>query len=294
MIRNTAFFLVLALAPGTLLAAKPSPSPLAGESPNISLSASFTVDSKTLIPGKTLSPGDYTISVVDHLTDRVILRVTDKKGNVESTFLGLTSLGLPIASSAGPVRWTGQGSPALRGFRFPGAPPVEFVYPKAQAVTIAKGNSDKVLAIDPASDNLSIKHDKLSNQDMEIVTLWTLKSTRVGPSSQPAIEAAKYQPIPSPVPTPTPAPAQPTYVAKADAPVRPASRSSSEVASRPGTQASEPTPVPATRKQSATRKPDIAVLPHTASSLPLVLLASVLALLGAYALKLRRLYTHEA
>ena len=233
MIRNTAFFLVLALAPGTLLAAKPSPSPLAGESPNISLSASFTVDSKTLIPGKTLSPGDYTISVVDHLTDRVILRVTDKKGNVESTFLGLTSLGLPIASSAGPVRWTGQGSPALRGFRFPGAPPVEFVYPKAQAVTIAKGNSDKVLAIDPASDNLSIKHDKLSNQDMEIVTLWTLKSTRVGPSSQPAIEAAKYQPIPSPVPTPTPAPVQPAYVAKADAPVRPASRSW-PVMSRPG------------------------------------------------------------
>ena len=184
---------------------------------DVSLATNFTVDAKTTIPGAVLPPGLYTISVIEHLTDRVILQVSDKNGKIQSTFLGLTNSSLTSAGQ-GPVPWGGKLT-ALRGFTFPGASPVEFVYPKAQAVAIAKGNSDKVLAIDPASDNLSITHDKLSTQDMQIVTLWTLKSTRVGPDSEPAIEAARYQ-VP---PAPTPATAAPPLVASlAPTPGRPA------------------------------------------------------------------------
>ena len=283
--RKALFLLSLALAPSTLLAA--TPAPVYGASTDASLSTDFTLDTKTLIPGKTLSPGQYTISVVDHLTDRVILKVVDKKGKVESTFLGLTSPGLPAASSAGPVRWNGKGTVALRGFLFPGAPPVEFGYPKTQAVTIAKGNSDKVLAVDPASDNLSIQHDQLSNQDMQIVTLWTLKSTRVGPDSEPAIEAAKYQP-----PTPA-ATAQPAYVAHADS--APERAPSSASASRPApTQVASNSPAPAPQRQTAVRKPTVAVLPHTASNLPLMMLASLLALFVVIVLRISVFYTDEA
>jgi hypothetical protein len=52
------------------------------------------------------------------------------------------------------------GKQYLRGWYFAGAPSVlEFVYPKAEAVAIAKSNQATVPAIDPASEGrpVSIK-----------------------------------------------------------------------------------------------------------------------------------------
>jgi hypothetical protein len=264
--RRAALIIALTLMPPVLHAATTGLTSSQGVDAPLALN--FSVDAKTIIPGATIASGEYTISIVEHLTDRVILRVTDKDGKVKSMFLGLTTTALPANGHSGPILWTGKGESALRGFMFPSAPPVEFVYPKAQAVAIAKNNSDKVLAIDPASDNLAVIHDKLSTQDMQIVTLWTLQSSRVGPDSQPAIEAARYQ---------VPAAAAPVEVASATpaAPLR-----------------SKPTPkvAAATSEQSApvARQHAIAVLPHTASELPAMLLAAALALLGSAVLKLRR------
>ena len=267
-------FAATMLPPALLAAAASSPA----AAMDLSLATNFTVDAKTTIPGAVLLPGQYTISVIEHLTDRVILQVSDKNGKVQSTFLGLTNSSLTSAGQ-GPVIWAGKLA-ALRGFTFPGASPVEFVYPKTQAVAIAKGNLDKVLAIDPASDNLSITHDKLSTQDMQIVTLWTLKSTRVGPDSEPAIEATRYQ-VPS---LPAPATAAPSLVANAaPAPVRPAS-TRQEISAKSGDPSSPQAPL-------VSRKHVIAVLPHTASNFPLLLLCSVLSLFGAATFRTRRLYS---
>ena len=273
--RYAAFLLAVTLMPTALFAARAVP--ITDPGVDVPLATNFSVDAKTTIPGATIAPGQYTISVVEHLTDRVILRVADKDGKVKSMFLGLTTTALPSNGGSGPILWTGKGEEALRGFTFPGAPPVEFVYPKAQAVTIAKDNSDKVLAIDPASDNLSVTHDNLSKQDMQIVTLWTLRSTRVGPDAQPAIEAARYQ-VPA---TPAPAAAPPVDVARATPPPR------------PGAAPRTFTPKPA-QAAPVTRRHAIAALPHTASNLPAMLLAAVLALLGSAALRLRRLYANAA
>ena len=268
--RYAALILAVTLTPTALFAARAVPT--ADPSVDVPLATSFSVDAKTAIPGATIAPGQYTISVVEHLTDRVILRVADKDGKVKSMFLGLTTTALKSTASSGPILWTGSGESSLRGFAFPGTPPVEFVYPKTQAVAIAKTNSDKVLAIDPASDNLSVSHDNLSKQDMQIVTLWTLRSTRVGPDAQPAIEAAKYQ-----VPATAAPSAAPVEVAAATPP------------SRPGAAPRSVNPKPE-QAAPAPRKHAIAALPHTASNLPALLLAAVLALLGAAALRLGRLH----
>jgi hypothetical protein len=54
-------------------------------------------------------------------------------------------------------------------------------------------NSSKVPAIDPASEG-KVEAKNLTKDDMEIVTLWMLSSTRVGPSdSAPETKAERYQ-----------------------------------------------------------------------------------------------------
>ena len=218
--------LVLAL-PGSLFAAD-------------DLSANFTVAQQTMIPGNTLAPGSYSIRVLDHLQDRYIVRIDSVGGgDTHSTFIGVQDPKLRSVASSGAVPWTSApaGSSALRGFSFPSSS-VEFVYPKADAVALAKLNGSKVPAIDPASEGRPAEISGLSKDDMEIVTLWQLSSTRVGPddTAAPQIKAEKLQ-----------------QVASVKAP-----------------------------------KPPIARLPHTGSVLPEVLLAGLLSMVGAAALRSRR------
>ena len=49
----------------------------------------FQVTEKTEIPNTTLPPGSYSIRIVDHLRDRVILQVSSKGSHVETTFLAV-------------------------------------------------------------------------------------------------------------------------------------------------------------------------------------------------------------
>ena len=159
------------------------------------LKAKFNVTEQTQVPGLVLQPGAYSIHVVDHLSDRLIVRI-DGPSNQHSTFLGLPNNGLP-KKGTGIVTFNAgaDGNAAARGFSFPGGPGVEFVYPKADAVALAKLNSTKVVAIDPASEG-KVSAPNLSKDDMEVVTLWTLSATTVG-SAEPSIKAERYQQVAS-------------------------------------------------------------------------------------------------
>ncbi len=163
------------------------------------LSANFTVSQQTLVPGLTLAPGSYSIRVVDHLQDRYIVRIASKDGAAHSTFLGVQDRGLKSLASTGAVPWGAgpEGKTALRGYSFGiGSPALEFVYPKADAVAIAKVNDSKVPAIDPASEGKPAELTSLSKDDMEIVSLWMLSSTRVGPNdAAPQIKAEHLQQV---------------------------------------------------------------------------------------------------
>lgn len=152
----------------------------------------FTVDSKTQVPGKTLKPGAYTIRIVDHLSDRMIVRI-DRDGKSEATFLALPVSSLQKPANQGPLKLGNgaKGKDSLRGFSFADGTLAEFVYPKEEAVGIAKANNTKIPAVDPASEGRSA-NPSLSSEDMKMVTLWMLSPTTVGPDG-PGIAAERYQ-----------------------------------------------------------------------------------------------------
>ncbi len=159
--------------------------------------ATLTISEATKVPGLTLEPGTYSIRVVDHLADRLIVRVDSPGNAAHSTFIGVRNRSIPQPSAPGAVPWSNPagGTTSLRGFEFPGGGPVvEFVYPKAEAVAIAKVNTDKVPAIDPASEG-KVSDPSLSKDDMEVVTLWMLSSTQVG--GTPDIKAERLQQVAS-------------------------------------------------------------------------------------------------
>ena len=219
--------------------------------------AKFTLTDKTKIPGATLKAGSYSIRVVDHLSDRLIVRVDAATGNTHSTFIALTNSHIPKPTSPGAVNWnkTPEGEEYLRGWYFPNSNSVvEFVYPKADAVAIAKSNQSKVPAIDPASEG-KVADKELPKDDMELVTLWLLSSTQVGPEDKgPAIKAERYQEVAS---------AQ-------DAPPMPGGSAS-------------------TGKSAAPRKPVVAKLPHTGSNEPWIWIVGLFSLTGAGLLRLSAL-----
>lgn len=160
----------------------------------------FPVATALAIPGATLDPGNYTIEVVDHLSDRIVLRVRDKSGADISTFLGVRDKQSPSRGN-GPVAWSNavDGKKYLRGWNFPGAPSsVEFVYPKDDAVKIATANPSKVPAVDPASEGKPTDRT-LSKSDMELLNLWLLHLEQVS-GGQGSIKAEKYETASSPQP----------------------------------------------------------------------------------------------
>ncbi len=181
-----------------LLAAAPAPIFAAAVD---DASANFTVNEQTMVPGTTLQPGSYSIRVLDHLQDRYIVRIDSTSGDVHSTFIGVQDPQLKSTNRSGVVPWSAApaGSSALRGFTFgASAPALEFVYPKADAVALAKLNGSKVPAIDPASEGRPADVNGLSKEDREIVTLWMLSSSRVGPGdAAPSIKAEKYSQVAS-------------------------------------------------------------------------------------------------
>jgi len=160
-------------------------------------SAKFSVSTETQVPGEILQPGSYSIRILDHLSDRLIVRIDNVKGANHPTFIGLPNPSLGKADRSGVIRWESgpSGTSAARGFHFPNGTDIEFVYPKAEAVALAKLNSSGVPAIDPASEG-RVVNNGLSKDDMEVVTLWTLSSTKVGPDdAAPAIKAVRYQQV---------------------------------------------------------------------------------------------------
>jgi LPXTG-motif cell wall-anchored protein len=161
----------------------------------------FTVSEATQVPGQTLDPGAYSIHIVDHLSERYVVRVDDLKDNTHSTFLAIANPAIPKPASSGKVMWQDApgGKEYMRGWLFKGEPSVlEFVFPKDEAVDIAKSNEAKVPAIDPASEGRPAAIKGLSQSDLELVNLWLLSSTHVGPGDAAGtIQAEHYKQIAS-------------------------------------------------------------------------------------------------
>jgi hypothetical protein len=205
-----------------------------------------------MAPGTVLQPGMYSIRIVDHLQDRYLVSIEGKGKSSRATFIAVPSK--TLSGHSGVINWATapSGEAALRGVVFKSGPaPLEFVYPKDEAVSLAKANGLEVLAVDPASEGKSPELAQLSKDDMEIVTLWMLTPERVNAqASDVKISASKYQ-------------AKETQ--------------------------------PSNQQVAMLNKPAILKrLPHTASALPLILLAGMLAAVAAGLLRLRRVFATTA
>jgi hypothetical protein len=253
-VRVLAFIAVLALGCTASFAAPKLNPPIASDHPN----GNLTVTENTEIPGRTLKPGTYNIRILDHLTDRMIIQVGEGKGK-ENLFLAVPSSTLAGPANGGAILVSASGhGQALRGYAFSDGTVAEFVYPKADAVAIAKRNNTTIPAVDPASEDMPVSH-QLSATDMRMITLWMLTPTRVG--STTSISAARFQ--------------APTVLA-ASTPVNRASASyPSQEAVPPPTEVASVTPKP---------KHVLQVLPHTASGLPMIWVIAMMSLLGGLAL----------
>ena len=241
----------------------------------------FVLDKSVEVPGGTLKAGSYTVAVLDSLSDRTVLRLDGENGKRHVLLLGVSNA--PLSGTAGqPVLWDSkaQGKRALRGFVLSDGRSVELVYPKADAVALAKANHQSVVAVDTASEGRP-ELDKLSDRDMQMVNLWLLTPTRVGPDN--GLEAKRFEPN--------------GRVQAAQTNVTPVSRPSSYVSSGSASVAAPARPVqiartepaPHLRPQSTTTTGRrVARLPQTGSNLPLFYVVSTTALLGAAMINLRR------
>lgn len=235
-------------------------------------SAPLQLSQKTEAPGVSLTPGSYTVRIADHLNDRIIVQLQKSGSQSVSTLLAYPNPALSGSGSGAVLFSAGLNSkPTLRGFAFSGGPTVEFVYPKKDAVTLAKANDVKVMAVDPASEGRP-KLPQLTQSDMNEVTLWMLTPTPVQPGAPAGIQAARYQP-----PISAGAVSGTTETASAPQPYR---NTSPAVAPRAPVQvASSPRPH---------IRPAVKQLPHTASNLPLIALTGLLSLGIAGSLSAKR------
>jgi hypothetical protein len=246
----------------------------------------FAIQQKTSVPGGTLQSGEYTIQIVDHLSDRSVVQITSSGKASPVTFLGVGASGSGFTAASGPVLWNKglKGEKALRGFNFPTGEHLDFVYPKDDAVALANANKEGVVAVDPASEKRP-ELAKLSPSDLQLVTLWSLTPVTVGPTNVAAkgIEAKRY------VPNATSAPAAnaPTVaVTETPAPAVTAAVSAPRVQSSPSqstlvAKLDKPQPVKAVHTT-------VKRLPQTAGFTPLVGLLAGLSMCSALSLRARR------
>lgn len=217
------------------------------------------------VPGTTLPAGTYTFRLADSPADRHIVQIFDKdQTKLFATLLAVAAErnqaeGEPVVT----FRETPSNMPpALRYWYYAGEKSGnEFVYPKSQALTIARASGEDVLAIDTDSADI---------EDMKKGT-----PARVSANAEPQSPTAQTA-IPATTTEPSANPAQTTPPPMAAAPERPA-----------------PTTAPAATAQAerptgTSGRSEPSELPRTASELPAIGLIGAFALAAALALRAAR------
>lgn len=248
-------------------------------------SQNVNIQNDVKIPGASLKAGAYAFSVEDRLADRAIVRITNPQDTNEHYLLLAVPNPKLSSGASGSVTFFRAGSDhgqALKAWSCSDCTaPLEFVYPKLEAVKITDDSTEPVLAVDPSYDKLP---SDLSADDMKVVTLWLLSPERISADNVgQGVKAAKYSadenPAPAPVAT-SAAPAAPPATAAPPAPAAPSVQAPVETASTNATATADTEPAaPAHRRH----------LPKTASNTYLFGLCGFICLLLGVVLRIRRL-----
>ncbi len=224
----------------------------------------LTFSSAVELPGVTLQPGTYLFKLADSPSNRHIVQVfSQDEKQVHATILAVPAERLDVTGeTVVTFRETGEGAmPAVQYWYYPGDKiGHEFVYPKDQAMKIAKRTGQNVLSMDGevASSGTTVSSTGPDGQ----VSEWKRE------------EAPKAEASATPKPSEeTVAPREETRNPETESP--PAEPSASATAGQ--TSASERSAIGTAGRASE--------LPRTASPLPLSALIGLLSLGGAVALR---------
>jgi hypothetical protein len=250
-----------------------------------------TFSAPVALPGVTLPAGSYMFRLADSQTNRNIVQVFDK----DRTKIFATILAMP-AQRTEPADETvitfkespASAAPAVQYWYYPGETRgQEFAYPKKQAVEIANAAHTSVLAVDSEAENYdATKAGEISRVEPGADTAQTATASQSATATQTAQSAdANATATPAPQPSDMPS-AKPEAPAAAQAPSATAAATptdadmpSGHIAKGVGTSGTADANMP--EGHIAKGVGTSGSLPHTASPLPLIGFAGVLALFGA-------------
>jgi Protein of unknown function (DUF2911) len=276
-----------ALLIGTTVAAQPA-----------DRSTFVTFSAPVSIPGKTLPAGTYTFRLADSPADRHIVQIF----NQEQSQLLATLLAVPAERNqpeGDPLitfrETPANMPPAVRYWYYAGEKSGnEFVYPKTQAMAIARASGESVMSMDTESTDVNDwkgtpTRVTANAEPTTATTASTTSTTTQSSTAQPAASPATTQPTTTPAEPTEPAAAQPTTTQPTTS--RPSTTQPSTT--QPST-ASPDRPEPSTTRPTTTQptgtsgRAESTELPRTAGELPTAGLIALLAFAGAVALRAAR------
>ncbi len=261
------------------------------QSPDTNNSTIVTFSAPVSLPGVTLPAGSYLFQLADSKVNRNIVQVFAKdRSKIFATILAVPAERnepadeTVITFNESPA----NSAPAIRYWYYPGDKRgQEFAYPKKQAIEIANAAHTSVLAVDTDENNPeSMKSAAMSRVEPGA------EATAQAPAPQPsetqapqaAAPAAPATPTPQAEPTPAPTP-QPEQTPRPEQPTvqqqQTPAPSSTPTTQAPTSQPEQPVGTSGSTRPTAPREK----LPKTASTLPLVGFAGLLALLSAFGVR---------
>jgi hypothetical protein len=253
-----------------------------------------TVSAPVSVPGTTLPAGTYVFRLADSPANRHIVHIFDR----DEAKLITTLLAVPAErnEAAGDPLITFKETPsdrppAIRYWYYAGEKGGnEFVYPRAQAMMIARASGESVSAVDTDSTDIeawkasSVTRVKADAEPSAASTTSTSTTTASTTSTATTTAPATTTATPEPTPAPTTAPVTPepaTAPAPATtAPVTPEPTTAPPAQTTPAvTPAPEPAPVPV----GTSGRSDS--LPSTGSELPMVGLIGLLSIAAAFGVR---------
>ena len=268
----------------------------AAQAPDTNHTTIVTFSAPVALPGVTLPAGSYMFKLADSQANRNIVQVFDKdRTKIFATILAISAQrnrpadDTVITFKEAPA----SAAPALQYWFYPGETiGQEFAYPKKQAQEIANASHTSVLAVDidndkydaakggdtsrvePSAENAQANPDNASAQSKPSDTSASAPAPAAAPQNPPSMNnetPATTPSAPSPAQTPSAKPEQ----------------SQTTAAQTPSTSQSQPvgTSGSASADTSAGHPAHGAAksgkLPHTASPVPMIGFAGLVALLGA-------------
>jgi len=269
------------------------------QAPNTNNMTIVTFSAPVSLPGVTLPAGSYLFRLADSQVNRNIVQVFDKdRSKIYATILAIPAERnepadeTVITFAESPANT----APAIRYWYYPGDKRgQEFAYPKKQAQEIANAAHTSVLAVDTEDTSAEgmtkgeITHVEPSNANeaAQSAQSSTPQSTTPSPTEQPEQQSAQSTQPQAAQPQatqPQPEPASPSTQPRTTE--QPSATPSAQAAPAPST--STPTASTPRTTQGTVGTSGRSELPKTASTLPLVGFAGVLALVSAFGVRVLR------